>query len=89
MKVNVHNGNLSQHEINAYIEYGMEKYRGRQFESIDIYVDNDFVDLEFHFIDKNFQRTFRSADYLVNSLDKMNDAKQREFKDKKKHEVCV
>lgn len=87
MKVNVHNGNLSQREINEYINYGFKKYRGRQFESLDITLDNDYVDLVFHFKDNNFQNVFRSADYLVNSMDKMNDAKQSEFKDKIKHEV--
>lgn len=87
MKVNVYNGELTQSEINSYINYGMNKYRGRQFEALDIRIDNDYVDLTFHFKDNNFQKTFRSADYLVNSLEKMNDAKQMEFNDKVKHEV--
>ena len=82
MKVNVYNGELTQSEINAYINYGMSKYRGRQFEALDIRIDNDYVDLTFHFKDNNIKKTFRSADYLVNSLEKMNDAKQMEFNDK-------
>ena len=34
-----------------------------------------------------FQRAYRSADYLVNSMDKLNDAKQSEFAQKQRHKA--
>ncbi|MBR6385890.1 MAG: hypothetical protein IKS03_07230 [Ruminococcus sp.] len=87
MKINVIGGEISRQEIDEYIEYGRKKYVGRQITGIDITLDGDFVNLEFHFGDTDFQRAYRSADYLVNDMDKINDAKQSEFKEKEKHKV--
>lgn len=87
MKVNVINGDLSVHEINEYIKYGEQKYVGRQIRQLDIALDGDFVDLKFYFKDTDFQRAYRSADYLVNSMEKLNDAKQVEFSQKERHSV--
>jgi len=43
--------------------------------------------LKFYFKDMDFQHAYRSADYLVNSMEKLNDAKQVEFSQKVKHKV--
>ncbi len=87
MKINVIGGNISQQEIDEYIEYGRKKYVGRQISGIDIIIDGEFADLKFYFSDTDFQRSYRSADYLVNDMNKINDAKQSEFKEKEKHKV--
>ncbi|MDD6278663.1 MAG: hypothetical protein PUA81_02570 [Oscillospiraceae bacterium] len=85
MKVNVINGELDIHEINEYIKYGQQKYKGRQISRLDITLDGEFVDLKFYFKDTDFQHAYRSADYLVNTMDKLNDAKQAEFSQKQRH----
>ncbi|MBR1592091.1 MAG: hypothetical protein IJ666_03665 [Ruminococcus sp.] len=87
MRVNVKGGNMCRQEIDEYIEYGRKKYTGRQISGVDIIIDGEFVDLKFYFSDTDFQRSYRSADYLVNDMNKINDAKQSEFKDKEKHKV--
>ncbi len=87
MKINVINGELDVHEINEYIKYGSEKYIGRQIRQIDITLDGEFVDLKFYFKDTDFQHAYRSADYLVNTMEKLNDAKQTEFSQKERHKV--
>jgi hypothetical protein len=87
MKINVIGGNISQQEIDEYIEYGRKKYVGRQISGIDIIIDGEFADLKFYFSDTDFQHSYRSADYLVNDMNKINDAKQSEFKEKEKHKV--
>lgn len=87
MKINVINGELDVHEINQYIKYGRDKYRGRQIRQLDITLDGEFVDLKFYFKDTDFQRTYRSADYLVNTMEKLNDAKQAEFSQKERHKA--
>ncbi len=87
MKVNVINGELDIHEINEYVKYGTEKYRGRQISSLDITIDGEYVNLKFSFSDNNFQHAYRSADYLVNNMDKLNDAKQAEFYQKLRHKA--
>lgn len=87
MKINVINGELNVHEINEYIKYGQAKYKGRQIRQLDITLDGDFVDLKFYFKDTDFQHAYRSADYLVNTMEKLNNAKQAEFSQKERHKA--
>lgn len=87
MKINVINGELERSEIDQYIKYGQEKYKGRQIRQLDITLDGEFVDLKFYFKDTDFQYAYRSADYLVNNMEKLNDAKQTEFSQKERHSV--
>ena len=87
MKINVIGGEMDRREIDEYIKYAGQKYAGRQIGGIDIIIDGEFVDLQIHFKDTVFQRAYRSADYLVNSMDKLNDAKQKEFSEKERHRV--
>ncbi|MBR0512029.1 MAG: hypothetical protein IJJ81_05600 [Ruminococcus sp.] len=87
MKINVIGGEMDRREIDEYIKYAGQKYAGRQIGGIDIIIDGEFVDLQIHFKDTDFQRAYRSADYLVNSMDKLNDAKQKEFSEKERHRV--
>ncbi|MBE6861305.1 MAG: hypothetical protein E7497_00180 [Ruminococcus sp.] len=87
MKINVINGELDVHEIDEYVKYGSRKYKGRQISQLDITLDGEFVDLKFYFKDTDFQHAYRSADYLVNTMEKLNDAKQAEFSQKQRHKA--
>ena len=87
MKINVIGGEISPNEINEYIKFGKQKYRGKQINQIDITLDGESVNLKFYFEDIKFQRAYRSADYLVNNMEKLNDAKQSEFSEKQRHWV--
>lgn len=87
MKVNVIGGEMSVREVDGYIKYVGEKYAGRQVKQLDIAIDGDFVNLKCHFMDTDFQRAYRSADYLVNDMGKLNDAKQSEFFQKERHKI--
>lgn len=87
MKVTVTGGEMSGREIDEYIRYGYLKYPGRQISGIDINIDGEYVDLKFTFKDTDFQHAYRSADYLVNSMEKLNDAKQKEFSQKERHKA--
>ena len=87
MKINVIGGEMDRREIDEYIKYAGQKYIGRQIGEMDIIIDGEFVDLKVRFKDTDFQRAYRSADYLVNSMEKLNDAKQKEFSEKERHKV--
>lgn len=87
MKVNVIGGEMNSHEIDEYIKYVGQKYSGRQIKQLDITIDGDFVDLKCSFKDTDFQHAYRSADYLVNSMEKLNNAKQAEFSEKECHGI--
>ncbi len=85
MKINVKGGKMNRSEIDEYIRYAAQKYPGRQIRQMDIIIDGEFVDLKFYFGDMDFQHAYRSADYLVSNMDKLNDAKQSEFSQKERH----
>lgn len=87
MKINVIGGELDRSEIDEYIAYAGRKHPGRQISGMDIIIDGEYVDLKFYFSDTDFQHAYRSADYLVNNMDKLNDAKQKEFSEKERHPV--
>ena len=87
MKVNVFGGEMSPREIDEYIAYAGKKYPGRQIKQLDLTIDGEFIDMKVHFKDTDFQHAYRSADYLVNNMDKLNDAKQKEFSEKQRHGV--
>lgn len=88
VNVNVSNGKLSQAEINAYIARAHELYPEKTIECIDLNVDGDFVDVEYHFADVPFQRIRRITGYLVGTVDRFNNAKRSEVEDRVKHTVA-
>lgn len=87
MKINIIGGEMDRAEIDEYIKYAGMKNPGRQIKQIDIIIDGEYVDLKYYFKDTDFQRAYRSADYLVNDIEKMNDAKQSEFSQKERHKA--
>ena len=85
-EINVTGGELPQEEINAYIARAKEKY-GREPQGIDIRVDGDFVELSYDFGHTPFQRIRRITGYLVGTLDRFNNGKRAEERDRVKHAV--
>ena len=79
-------GELPQAEIDAYIDRAREKY-GAVPQGIDIKVDGDFVELNYDFGDVPFHRIRRITGYLVGTLDRFNNAKRAEERDRVKHAV--
>lgn len=88
VNVKVNNGKLSQAEINAYIARAHELYPEKTIEGIELNVDGDFVDVEYHFADVPFQRIRRITGYLVGTVDRFNNAKRSEVEDRVKHTVA-
>ncbi len=87
ISVNVIGDELSQEEINAYIEYGKNKYSDRQISAMTVTVDGEFVDLKYEFTDVPFDRIRRITGYLVGTLDRFNNGKRAEERDRVKHSV--
>ena len=86
--VNITGGNLPQEEINAYIARGAELY-GREPDSIDVRVDGDYVELAYHYQQQPFHRIRRITGYLVGTLDRFNNAKRAEERDRLKHSISM
>ena len=83
--VTVTNGTLEQQEIQNYIDRAKEKY-GVEPTHIDIQVCGDEVELEYE-LGRPFQRIRRITGYLVGTVDRFNNAKRAEEKDRVKHSV--
>ena len=86
MKVNVIGEAVSQ-EIDAYIDYGKKKYSDRIISGMTVKTDGEFVDLQFDFADVPFERIRRITGYLVGTLDRFNNGKRAEERDRVKHSV--
>lgn len=88
MNIRVENGILEQKEINAYIERARELY-GEDLIGMKIEVtDDEYVNITYTLKnDVPFERIRRITGYLVGTLDKWNDAKRAEERDRVKHTV--
>ncbi len=88
VNVNVIGGEIGQAEINAYIDRAQKLYPEKTIEAIDLKIDGDYVDVDYHFADVPFQRIRRITGYLVGTLDRFNDAKRAEVEDRVKHSLA-
>lgn len=88
MNVQILNGILEQKEIDTYVEMAKDKY-GDKLVGLKIEVEND-DEVTLTYILKNdvpFERIRRITGYLVGTLDKWNDAKRAEERDRVKHTI--
>lgn len=87
MNVNVSGTPMDEREVKHYVDRAIKKY-GDNLESIDIHADSDEeVTLKYVIRTKApFERIRRITGYLVGTLDKWNDAKRAEEKERVKHD---
>lgn len=87
MTIIVEGGEISEEERKSYEAFVKDKYKNKEIELLKIKVDGEFVDLETHTKSEGFQRIRRITGYLVGTLDRFNDGKKAEVKDRKPHSV--
>ena len=85
MVITVVNGEISDFEQEKYVEYLENKFH-RSIDTLEITMDGDYVDLRYRFIPVNFERIRRITGYLVGTVDRFNNAKRAEERDRVKHE---
>ena len=88
MDIIVNNGTITEEEKNNYVDYVKSKDPDRELVYLEINLDGDFADLKYQFEDVPFERIRRVTGYLTGTLDRWNDAKRAEEKDRVKHGVC-
>lgn len=79
------NGEMSPEEVKAYKEYVEKKYP--HCTSLTITPDGNDVDLVYYIPEAKFDRIRRITGYLVGTVDRWNDAKREELKDRVKHNI--
>ncbi len=87
MKVMVKGGNLEEKEIEGYKAYLAEKFPNEVVDTLELTVDGDFVDMKYTFETAPFERIRRITGYLVGTVDRFNDGKRAEERDRVKHNV--
>ena len=84
--------NISDNEIQNYIDKVKEEYitnyKHQELSELTLTIINDDdVKVDYKINNTRFERIRRITGYLVGSLDKWNDAKQKEEKDRVKHDL--
>ncbi|MEG1514766.1 MAG: anaerobic ribonucleoside-triphosphate reductase [Clostridia bacterium] len=87
MLLNVTGGQIGEKETQAYLDRGNERF-GSMLRGVDIDVLSDEeVKITYHIISEvPFERIRRITGYLVGTMDKWNDAKRAEEKERVKHD---
>lgn len=80
------NENIPEEEVKAYIQRGHDKL-GESLRTITAKVDGEYIELTYSTKAPNFDRIRRITGYLVGTLDRFNDGKRAEEKDRVKHGV--
>lgn len=80
MTVNV-KGDISEHEKLLYVQKAEKEHPGCY--ELDLKADGEYVDITYHIMP--FERIRRITGYLVGTLERWNDAKRSEEKDRVKH----
>lgn len=75
---------LPDGELLSYVQRGREKY-GRALLGIDVKIDGEYADVCYHTKKVPFDRIRRITGYLVGTMDKWNDGKRAEERDRVKH----
>ena len=79
------NEELSEKECRAYIHYIQSKNHNRNIERINLDFEGDDVNLGYYLEPQGFEKIRRITGYLVGTVDRFNDAKRAEERDRVKH----
>lgn len=80
---------LSVAELDAYIAHAESIEPDCKLVGLTIHFDGDYADLECTFEPKKFDRIRRITGYLVGTMDRWNNAKTSEERDRVKHDFEV
>lgn len=84
VQVTVENEDISDSEIEAYIDY-IEDETKRRVTKLKLSFDGEYVDMTYSLTKVPFERIRRITGYLVGNLSQWNDAKRAEEHDRVKH----
>ena len=79
------NEELSEMGCRAYIRSIQSKNHNRSIERINLDFDGDDVNLGYYLEPQGFEKIRRITGYLVGTVDRFNDAKRAEERDRVKH----
>ena len=87
MTITVTGGEMSAKEKSLYVQHVEQENPGRKIDWLKIQIDGEYVNLEYQLVPVKFDRIRRITGYLVGSMDRWNDAKRAEERDRVKHGI--
>lgn len=87
MTITVTGGEMSAKEKSLYVEHIEKENPGCKIDWLKIQIDGEYVDLRYQLVPVKFDRIRRITGYLVGSMDRWNDAKRAEERDRVKHGI--
>jgi hypothetical protein len=88
MKINVIGGQMSEKEIATYVKHVQDEFPDEVIDTLDLTIDGEYVDVKYTFLVVPFERIRRITGYLVGTVDRFNNAKRAEERDRVKHSVA-
>ncbi|HAH78365.1 MAG TPA: hypothetical protein DEB16_03500 [Ruminococcaceae bacterium] len=85
--ITVVGGDMDAKEQQAYWDHVQKENPNREIASLKIGVDGEYVNLTYRLVPVKFDRIRRITGYLVGTMDRWNDAKRAEERDRVKHGV--
>ena len=78
-------GNITRKEVSYVIMKMKKDHPDKDFRKMILEEDGDFINVTYTYVPLPFQRIRRITGYLVGTLDRFNNAKRAEVKDRVKH----
>lgn len=85
--VSVVGSTIAESEVENYVQYVHQKNPGRAIKSLRIEPDGEYVNLSYDLEPVPFERIRRITGYLVGTMDRWNNAKLAEERDRVKHGI--
>ena len=76
---------LQEKEARAYIQYIRKNNPNREIQSVELAFEGEDVNLGYHLMPEGFEKIRRITGYLVGTVDRFNNGKRAEEKDRVKH----
>jgi hypothetical protein len=87
MTITVTGGDMTAKEKSLYVQHVEQENPGRKIDWLKIQIDGEYVNLEYQLVPVKFDRIRRITGYLVGNMDRWNDAKRAEERDRVKHGI--
>lgn len=83
----VKNGDVTAAEEEAALKMLGEKHAGENIYKVELTPNGEFVDIKYYTHNRPFERIRRITGYLVGTLDRFNNAKAAEERERVKHSM--
>lgn len=85
VEISTNDENATKEELLTYFSEIQKRQKGKKITKMIFTVDGDYLNVEYHFVPQRFERIRRITGYLVGTVDRWNNGKRSEERDRVKH----